>query len=316
MIRIATATLAVLAAMVAVVAWAQPDLPAQVATHWGLAGVPDGFTDSDRLWAVLALPVTVSLLLLPMAALAGRLPSGMRWVAGLPVGLAVGIATILGGSILVQRGVTDATGVVFPGWLVPLGVVLGTLGVLGAARLVPASDEVTTTEAAPADALRADLPTDRVVLWHATTPPAPALAWLGVAVLAIGIALSWVVSWWLVAVFVPVTVLVVATSQFDVTVGPVGVRAGGVLLGWPRVSAPLATITGADTTTTAFRDYGGWGLRMRANLEELAVITRNGPALRLHRTDGVALVISLDQPEVAAAVVNTLLDRRAVDADA
>jgi hypothetical protein len=316
MIRIAAATLTVLAAMVGLVTWAQPDLPAQVATHWGLAGVPDGFTDRDRLWVVLAIPAALSLLLLPLAGLAGRLPSGMRWLAGLPVGLALGTATIVTGSLLVQRGLTDAADVAFPGWLVPLGIVLGILGLVGAARLVPVPEPVTTTEAAPAGATRADLPADRVVLWHATTPPAPALTWLGAAVIAVGIALSWAVSWWLLAVFVPVTVLLVATSQFDVTVGPVGVFAGGILLGWPRVSAPLGTITGADTTTTAFRDYGGWGLRMRTDLRALAVITRNGPALRLHRTDGVALVVSLDQPETAAAVVNALLDRRAVDAGA
>lgn len=315
MIRISAATVAVLAAMAVAVAWLQPDLPAQVATHWGVGGVPDGFTDSGRTWVLVAVPAVVALLMLPLAMLGGRLPSAMHWLVGVPVGVAVGMAVMLVGSLVPQRGLADAAEAVFPGWLVPLGVAAGLLATMAAARLVPARRDGLTSQAAPDDAVRARLPGDRVVVWHGTTPAAPAIAWLGAGVLGLGIGVSWLVSWWLLAVFVPAVALLLASSQFDVTVGPTGVRASGIGLGWPRVQLPLGTITGADTTSTAFHDFGGWGLRMRVNLQEMGVITRNGPALRLYRTDGVAVVISMERPEPVAGVVNSLLDRRAVAPD-
>lgn len=307
---ITLATVVVLAVMTAVVAAISGDMPAQVATHWGASGAADGFTSRDDLWTLLAIPVVLGGVLLPVAFMGDRLPAGMHWLTGLPVGTCLGVGTIVVGSLLPQRGLADAATAPFPGWLIPVGVVLGLVATVLAARLSPTPSLHTTTRAAPAGAVRADLPPGALVVWHGTTPAAPALKWLAAGVVALGAWMAWAVSWWLVTLFVPLAVLLLASMQFDVTVGPAGVRASAALFGWPHAAAPLDTITSACSTTTRFVDFGGWGIRVNPGQSKTGVITRFGPALQVDRTDGSALVVSMANPDIPAAVVNTLLDRR------
>ncbi len=315
-IAIAIATVVVLAATAGILLAISSDLPDPVATHWGIDATADGFTALDSLWTLIALPVVLAVMMLPVAFLARRLPAGVHWLAGLPVGLSLGIGTIVVGSLLPQRGLADAATATFPGWIIPLGVVLGIGGTIAASRLAPMPSVGTTTSAAPSSAVRATLPAGALVLWHGTTPAAPALTWIAAGLAVLGIAMSWAVSWWLLAVFVPLAVLLVASTQFDVTIGPAGVRASAALVGWPRTEAPLDTITSASATSTRFMDFGGWGIRVNPGMSEMGVITRFGPALRIERTGGAALVISMAEPEVPAGVLNTLLDRRSPETPA
>lgn len=102
-------------------------------------------------------------------------------------------------------------------------------------------------------------------------------------------------------------ILIFSLSRFRVTVGPGGVRVRSIV-GWPSAHLPLDHLTHAEVITARMRDYGGWGWRLRR--DSTAVLTRSGPAIRLVRQDGKDLVITLDDPETVAGLVNSLLDQQ------
>ncbi len=56
------------------------------------------------------------------------------------------------------------------------------------------------------------------------------------------------------------------------------------------------------------KDFGGWGLR--GNFKgQFGVIQRAGEALEVRRGDGSKFVVTVDEADVAAALLNTLADR-------
>ena len=116
-------------------------------------------------------------------------------------------------------------------------------------------------------------------------------------------------TWWLLVFLGFLLTMLIASTSFAVTAGPAGVRVAG-LIGFPRMQIPLPQITAAEPGTVRAFDFGGWGLRVGLNGDG-AVITRSGPALVITRTDGARIHVSLDEPEQPAAVISTLLDRRA-----
>lgn len=310
--RVAALTLLVAVAFVATALAIQSDLPTQVATHWSGRGAPDGFTSREHAWLTVAVPVgVVALLLAPLSAVVARsFGDEARWMLGLPVATATMTGTITLGSLWLQRGLTNATEMALPGWLMPVGLVTG--GVVGWAGVQLAGRSTgppTTSAGAPADAPRTQLP-DGAVLWRGTTPRSSALQVAAGIVAVVGLVTAAVVSWWLLLLFVPLVALLLSSAQFNVAVGAGGAVASGTLLGWPRVTVPLDTVTAAEPVTTRFVDFGGWGIRLSTSLDSLGVVPRHGPAVQLRRTIESSVLISLDNPDEVAGIVNSLLDRR------
>jgi hypothetical protein len=70
---------------------------------------------------------------------------------------------------------------------------------------------------------------------------------------------------------------------------------------------PMAEITRAEVEDISPMSYGGWGYRIRPGVR--AVVVRGGPSLRLVRTDKADLVLTVDDPQTGAGLVNSLLAR-------
>lgn len=289
-----------------------PDLPDPVATHFGPGGQANGFTSHGAMLAVTLGVAAVTLVpVATIAALTHRsAPPGMRWVVGLPAGLAAFVATVMLAILVPQRGLADAADAAVPGAGIAVAVVLAIVVTGAASRLAPAPDVPTTRAAAPAGEPRADLPSGTAV-YAADTPTSGVAVVLGLVLLAIGGVLGWLTSWWVGLLVAATAVLVVAGSRFTLVVGPGAVTVTGSTIPWPRITVPLDTITGATTSTIRPLEFGGIGVRLQPGLDVTGVVTRRGPALELTRTDGSRIKVSLERPADAASVVNTLLDRRA-----
>lgn len=148
------------------------------------------------------------------------------------------------------------------------------------------------------------------VTWTRGRRPPEGMRW----VTGMPVGVVWGAGGVIIATLLTALVPLVASTRFGVTLGPGGMTVAGPLGGWPGLAVPLDTVTGATTTTIRPFQYGGWGIRMQPGGATTAVVTRSGPALRLDRTDGSAVVVSLEAPEEAAAVVNALLDQRSTPA--
>jgi hypothetical protein len=289
----------------------RPDLPDPVAVHFGLSGVADVFDHpTSAITLLIALTALVGGLMLAIAHFLGRQISGGRLLAALPLGMVVFMGTIGWGVLMPQRGLADTRGLTLPGWVIPT-----TLGAAFAAFalawwLHPAPEPAAAATTTPsAGAPRTDLG-DTTPVWRGRTPFGKGLAGV-MGLVAAATLVAWILTGTahhlllLPALIFPV---LLAGFRFDLIVGPANVIVRGVF-GWPRLSIPLDTLTEARVETVQPWRYGGWGWRMLPG--RLAVLTRAGEAVMLDRSDGLKLLVTVDDAAEAAGVVNSLLDRRA-----
>ena len=283
-------------------------LPEQVATHWSADGVADGFTSRSNLpWLVAAITFGVSA---PFIALS-IMSTSKSFLPGLFHALPSGLVAFLGALMLFTATIsldeTEAPN--FPIWVLPASLVVAfAAGILATKVAGPAPSIVHTNSPAPADAERFPLAEGKTAVWSDRTPMGRNLLGLIAFIAVLNTVIAGLTSWWLLAVAAVLVLIIFATSTFDVTAGPSGVRVAGVF-GFPRTTVPLNQITAAEAGSIRALHFGGFGWRVRNG--QTAALTRSGPALTLTRTDGAQLHVTLDNPDRPAAVISSLLDRRA-----
>jgi hypothetical protein len=78
--------------------------------------------------------------------------------------------------------------------------------------------------------------------------------------------------------------------------------------GWPRQQIPLSAIRAARAITVRPLKHGGWGYRGSLRLfRRAAVVLRGGEGLALDLADGKRFVVTVDDAERGAGVINDLL---------
>ena len=309
LIAVATLPALIVGAVVFYVAVVNDRLPAEVAIHWGPEGTPDGFTSRSSLpWQVAAVLAVTTL---PVTILALFLDGATAFMPKAINGLAAGLALFVGSLVILgvtpQLDMTTAPDLRL--WVIPVAAAIAIFGGAIAAGVAGSPPSSPHSDApAPAHANRHDLSPGQTAVWAGRTPTGKALTIAPVGLLLVSVVVSALTSWWLVAIVAAVLLVVLTTSSFSVTAGPAGVRVSG-LLGFPRITVPLSQIAQASPGRVKAREYGGWGWRIKKG--STAVLTRSGPALTVTRTDGAMLHITIDDPEKPAALISTLLDRRA-----
>ncbi|WP_067478623.1 DUF1648 domain-containing protein [Dietzia timorensis] len=115
------------------------------------------------------------------------------------------------------------------------------------------------------------------------------------------------VDWWAVAITLVAGIIAIPLIAY------LRVRIDQTAVTWafgfglPRGSIALSDIESVEVIDINPMDFGGWGYRLRAGTTGL--IVRGGPGIRLNRTSGRSVVISLAEPNEAAETVRQLLAR-------
>lgn len=288
-------------------------LPAEVATHWGIGGEPDGFTANSRLpWMSAGLTTAVAI---PLGLFIARTKPSIiapRGLTALPAGLATFIAAIVLAATIPQSDLSDEAVRTFttPWWIIPVAVAAALLA-MGVASIIAGTPATPPNSSAPAEpeARRYPLDDSEIAVWSGETAKGRVLEGLAVAMfIGFGISAA-MTNWWMLIPATLLAIMMLATARFSVTAGPAGLRVAGPL-GYPKISVPLDQIDSANAGEAKAMQFGGWGLRKSLKGND-AVLTRSGPALIVTRTDGAKLHVSLDNPAVPASVLSSLLDRRA-----
>ncbi|MFF6790720.1 DUF1648 domain-containing protein [Streptomyces filamentosus] len=278
-------------------------LPDRLATHFTLAGEPDDFTGRTAFAAA----GTVVLLVLG-AAWTLFTQRAALWGAWLTAGLLGTLLCLLLGDNL---DVTDPAAVSFP--LGGLAVAAGAGAVLALAghalsRLVPPEDGPAHDTGVDPEAPRLDLGSGEVAGWSRATASAPLTA-LGLLFLAVGAVAPLLGGWPLLPLALLVAVPGLALARVRVGVDRRGLTVRSTLIPRPRLHVPLADIAGADARDVhALREFGGWGYRFRTH--RTGVILRSGEALVVRRGDGREFAVTVPDARTAAALLNTLVERR------
>ena len=302
--------LVLVATTAATVVVLSPDLPGPVATHFGLSGAADGFMSVPALlFFTVGIQVALGGLLGALATSASRAVPAARAIMGLPAGLVAFIGALVVVTLLPQRGLEQASSATIGGGALPLalGIALAA-GRRGSSRAPPPPPPGSATGHAPASAPRTDLGGGAGV-WRGSTRTGRAVPALISVVVLLAVVLSWAAGPVIVLPFMllPLGALL-ASLRFSVAIGPAGVGLRGVL-GWPRTLVAIDTITHADVEQVTPMAYGGWGWRVRLD-GRTAIVTSAGPGLVIHRADAPAIVVTIDDADRAAGVVNQLVDRR------
>ncbi|MER8035422.1 DUF1648 domain-containing protein [Streptomyces hydrogenans] len=277
-------------------------LPDPLATHFSYGGEADGFTGRAAFTAVGA-----ALLLTLSAGWTVLVRRGALWGAWLTAGLT---GTLLVLVVHDNLDAADPARVVSP--LSHLAVAAAAGAVLALAghalsRLVPPEEH----EGGPAvhpDAPRLDLGAGELAGWSRATASAPLTA-LGLLFLAGGAVAVLLGPWPLLLVALAVGVPGLALARIRVSVDRHGLTVRSTLAPRPRVHVPLDDITAADVRSVdALREFGGWGYRVRAHRS--GVVLRSGEALVVRRGNGREFAVTVPDARTAAALLNTLVERR------
>lgn len=294
-----------------------PELPAEVAVHWGPGGEPDRYGPA---WLS---PVLAAVLGYGLAALFAGIAAGarrtgewgptLRFLGALGAGLSFFLMPLVTSSLAMQRGLDQAADA--PSILLPL-IVSGVVGVVAGVIAWFAQPAVTVsggTVATPAAALRL-APGERAVWLRTTAMARPALvAIVGVtllmAALAVATGLTGGELWGLFAALAALfCVLAVTTCVFGVSVSDEGFRVRSAA-GFPRFSVALADVAAVSVTRVEpMVQFGGWGIRTGLD-GRLGIVLHAGEAIQVERRSGRSIVVTVEDAATGAALLEALAAR-------
>lgn len=295
-----------------------PQLPDPAAVHWGASGEVDGWGPA---WSFPVLTAVLGggvIALTAVAAQAGRSRMGgaldLRFTSAMNLWLAGFLGSLLTLLVGVQAGIDDASAVDMPFWLMlpslALGLALGAAGWFLTPHIKSDQPDGTTPDAV---ALR---PGEQAV-WLQTV----SMSGVAMAVMIIAVVSSFAILAFAVVVAEPspetwiigLTALLVSAASIAMTVFHVRVDGAGFTvrsaLGWPRTTVPTAEIASVEVVQVSpLGDFGGWGWRYNPGYGQ-GIVLRAGDALRVTRTNGKKLTVTVDDAATAAALLRGLQER-------
>ena len=268
-------------------------LPSELATHWNWRGEADGFS-SLRSFVITSVAMAGVFWVLATAASIG-LGSALRQLSGLATGAPGAVAgffsTLIVLTVVANRDTAgiDADLAPVAANLPMLGLIVG--GIFGAVLAGPAVGREPVRSVRPGEVV------SLTVTWSGV--------WWVVGLLTIvGVVVALAVRVLVPLLLVP---LLVAFARYHFTLGPGGIAISGGIAGWPSLRIPLEEISGAEPVEVRpFRQWGGWGLRLRLDGSQ-GLVTRSGPGVSFDLRDGKLLVVTVDDPETVVATTRRLL---------
>lgn len=305
-----------IAGVVLMLSWL-PDLPSEVVVHWGIDGA-DGYASPvgyPILFGAIGILASVGLGSATMFSVAR---SELTWVlkvlALLPLWLSVFLGILAAWLLAAQRD--GATAPVDPVAPILLGLVVASVLAVVGWFVLPVADRPARGQTVAARTLPI-APGERV-LWTASATSSTALMvivggvlLLATALVAVAVVLTGGRYWFLALVPIPILLIVVSMFAWRIRVDHRGVEVRSII-GVPRFFVPVTDIESAGVAEiNPIADFGGWGPRWGSR-KRFGLILHRGEALEVHRRDGRSLVVTIDGPEDAAALVNGLVARSRV----
>lgn len=309
---------AVITAVALATAWSwRYELPDPIATHWGPGGAVDGYGSLAAIlvWTpllTLGLPALIAATALPALRRGNRGPTS-RLLAAVALGISVLMASLLLGSLWIQRGLADASAA--PGigpvllWGYGLAVLAGIIG-----WFVQPKQETRRDPTTPGKPI-AIAPGEKVV-WVRTQSMARwftvVMVLIAVACGAFGVALlpesAWV-GWLLIAVGVFIGGAAATLTSVSVTVNEEGLTVRGAF-GWPRQHVPLDDVESAEVASiNGMADFGGWGWRLRPGAT--GIVMRDGEGIWVKRRSTRDFAVTVDDAATGAGLLVALASRGA-----
>jgi hypothetical protein len=295
-----------------------PAVPATVAVHWNASGEPDGFAPA---WTQPLLTLLFGFGV-PLLLALTSLPGLRRGDGGATYRLMGATATAVSALITVaftwtfamQAGLDEASAAP-PVWAA-LGVSLAAGVVAGVASWFLQPRAANADDVPQSASPLALAPTERALWMRSVAMRSGAAIAITAAVLLIGVGAGagWVtgapaaLAWSLTALTLLLLVLAATTVAFHVRVDETGLHVDSVL-GIPRFHVPLTDVaSAARVEVDPMGEFGGWGLRLSTG-RRFGVVLRAGEALEVWRRSGKRFVVTVDDAQTGAALLEALVAR-------
>ncbi len=294
--------------------FARDSLPDRLASHFDSSGVPDGsmtvawfVTTTGGLLAVgVAILVAIGLGRRPLQS---GLPAILAFLGGFLAGLGAGM---LAGGVLSQEGNVSWEDASSPWPTILASLVLATTLGAWAARVatrLPTSDARSSVAgSAPVMSLE---PGEHAV-WRTVLHN----SWLtagGIAVIVAGVVIAVATMWWIALPAGLSGLAMLSFGRLEVRADRSGLHVAYGPLRWPSTTVAIDRIDKATVIDVRPMKWGGWGYRGSLKLmNQAAVVHRAGPGVRLDLDDGKVFVVTVDDPETPAGLVNAEVSRLAV----
>jgi hypothetical protein len=112
---------------------------------------------------------------------------------------------------------------------------------------------------------------------------------------------------WARCLEVLIALIVLSFWSVVVSVDEHGLKVGVGPARWPRWEVPIGDVVSADVIDVRLLHYGGWGYRARPGVR--AVVIRSGTSLKVSRRRGSDLIVTVDDAEAGAALLDRYLGR-------
>lgn len=288
-------------------AWADR-LPDPLPTHWSDLSTPDRFASYAGTWAtVLVVALAGAALGLGAAVLSWLKPLYQRATAALGAAVAFGALGVWLATAQAAWDRDDAHGSPL-GWGVALPVVASAVAVVAVLALIgrrPRTVHSMPATASPTSGLV--LAPGETVVWaerRFVVWPLVVAAVLAVAAVVVGFTAPMGVT----AILAASTIVAAVLAWVQVSVDERGLRVGLGPWAWTVKKVPLEAVAHATAEAIDPADWGGWGYRVMPGRS--ALVLGAGPAVVVDLTDGRRFAVSVDDPEVPAALLLALRDRR------
>ncbi len=286
------------------------DLPDRVASHYSIVGGADGSMTTGQFLIFVGTLMVLGWVMCAAIALIRRpfqpmVAPTVSFVGAFFVALASGI---LATTAVGQRGLDRWQDASLPLWVLIFWIA-GSLIVGSAAARIASSLPATSDAGAGATPPALDLAPGERAFWTATLSARWPLL-LGPVVLLVALGLMQVVEPWFALVLVVPGIATTTFSRIRVTADRSGLQVRYGFLGWPGTSVPLRRIATAQAIDVHPTEWGGWGYRGNLTLmNRAAVVLRAGPGIRLDLHDGKVFVVTIDDPDTPARLLNAEASR-------
>jgi len=278
-------------------------MPDPVATHFGLDGVADR---SQPLAATAIVSAGIGIgIALALAASAHRRHHYVAWTAAVLIFVGVLMGVVSLATVVVNRGLSDWHAATLGwGWMVvAIGAACGCA--IPVATLAQVDDEVV-----PSSSPALPMAVGERAAWFGRAHSGGFLAGAAVELVVGTLVLVLSDLWFLGATLLFVGAVMLPFASVEVTVSDRGLRVRSGVLPWPRLEIPLAKIESAHAIDVRPVARGGWGYRGSLRVfGRAAWVVRAGPGLEVQLSGGRRVVVTVDDPEPGAAVVNGLRAR-------
>ena len=286
------------------------DLPERVASHYSIAGRPDGSMTAEQFliaagvlmvfgWAACAFIALTRRRFKPMVA-----PT-LSFVGAFLVALGSGI---LATTVIGQRGLDSWQDASLSPWALIVWIA-GSVIVGSAAARIASSLPHQADNGGDAAPPAMDLAPGERAFWTSTMSAGWPLL-LGLAALVSAIGFTQIVGPEFGLILLFPAIAITTFSRIRVTADRSGLTVRYGFLGWPRTSVPLHRIATARAIEVRPTEWGGWGYRGNLTLmNRAAVVLRAGPGLRLDLRDGKVFVVTIDDPDTPVRLLNAEASR-------